>query len=303
MVTRKTLDDVKAMLFEVHGETVKIKDETFVGFKKPSVFIDVEYGEWTAPVYSICRGSCHKQRALKERRFTEQTIQKKLENIFGDTIKLKPGTYKGYDHECGFVDIEYGEWTAFPQNVFKGNGHPLRSIKKRGENLRHTEKEIKQMLLLAHGGEVRLVGSYQGMLTPTAFENDDGVFVAIPANVIHKKTSNPININTELQIKHNIYYEVHWKTKEKLVCQGSWEQKVVNYMNTFKLDYFWQPKTFTTSFGKRYRPDMYVADWNVWVEIKGLWRDGAKEKWEWFHSIYPNSELWDYKELKSLEIL
>lgn len=159
------------------------------------------------------------------------------------------------------------------------------------------------MLKASHGEKVSLVGSYKGMLVPTAFENDDGVFIALPANVIHKKTSNPDSINVEAQFKKHLYYEKHWKTKEKLVCQGSWERKVVQYMNEFKFDYFWQPKTFTTSFGKKYRPDMYVADWNVWVEIKGLWRKGSKEKWEWFHSVYPNSELWDKKELKALQIL
>ncbi len=146
------------------------------------------------------------------------------------------------------------------------------------------------------------------MLVPTSFENYDGIFIVIPANVIHKKTSNPISFNIERQfghkyLKYNLYYETHWKSKERPVCQGSWELKVVKWMNDFKLDYFWQPKTFTTSFGKRYRPDMYVADWNVWVEIKGMWRKGAKEKWDWFHSIYPNSELWDEKELISLGIL
>lgn len=303
MGTRKTLADVKAMLLEKHGKTVSIKEETFIGFKKQASFIDVDYGEWTAPVYSVCRGNRHKQRALMSRRFSESTIQSKLDNIFDGTITLKPGTYKGYDYECIFIDADYGEWKAYPQNVFRGNGHPIRVSKQKGENRRYTEKDIQKMLRESHGDNVSLVGSYQGMLIPTSFENDDGVFIAIPANVIHKKTSNPMSVNIEHQIKSHLYYVNHWKTKERLICQGSWEEKVVQYMNNFKLDYFWQPKTFTTSFGKRYRPDMYVADWNVWIEIKGLWRSGSKQKWEWFHSVYPNSELWDYKELKALEIL
>ncbi len=62
---------------------VSIKDETFIGFKKPAIFIDVDYGEWKAPVYSVCRGGKHKQRAFDVKRFSEETIQRKLDNIFG----------------------------------------------------------------------------------------------------------------------------------------------------------------------------------------------------------------------------
>jgi hypothetical protein len=32
-------------------------------------------------------------------------------------------------------------------------------------------------------------------------------------------------------------------------------------------------------------------------------REDAKEKWEWFHSNYPNSELWNESKLKEMKIL
>ena len=55
--------------------------------------------------------------------------------------------------------------------------------------------------------------------------------------------------------------------------------------------------------GKTYRPDLYLADSNLWIEIKGYMREGSKIKWEWFHSICPNSELWNKKFLKSMKII
>jgi hypothetical protein len=38
-------------------------------------------------------------------------------------------------------------------------------------------------------------------------------------------------------------------------------------------------------------------------EIKGYFRKGAKEKWDWFQSTVPNSELWNKEILKEMGIL
>lgn len=52
--------------------------------------------------------------------------------------------------------------------------------------------------------------------------------------------------------------------------------------------------------GKVYIPDCYLPIEDKWVEIKGRFLGDAKEKWDWFHSTYPNSELWDRPKLKSM---
>ena len=52
-----------------------------------------------------------------------------------------------------------------------------------------------------------------------------------------------------------------------------------------------------------YRPDLYLPEGRLWVEIKGYFRKDAQEKWDWFHREHPNSELWDNKKLKEMEIL
>jgi hypothetical protein len=95
----------------------------------------------------------------------------------------------------------------------------------------------------------------------------------------------------------------HWKTNDELVCQGSWEAKVVDYLNKNQINYLWQPKAFTLSTGKTYRPDLYLEDEDKWVEIKGYFRDDAKAKWDEFISLCPNSELWNVDKLKELNII
>ena len=95
----------------------------------------------------------------------------------------------------------------------------------------------------------------------------------------------------------------HWKTKEKIICVASYEVKVVQWLNKNKIEYLWQPKMFEMPNGKRYLPDVYIIGNDLWIEIKGYFRKDAKEKWEWFHNEYPNSELWNEDKLKEMEII
>jgi predicted nucleic acid-binding Zn-ribbon protein len=104
--------------------------------------------------------------------------------------------------------------------------------------------------------------------------------------------------SNSVTIKH------HWKTGEELVCIAGYEPKVVDYLNSNKINYLWQPEVFQLSTGKTYRPDVYLVDEDKWIEIKGYFRGDAWEKWEEFHSkIKPNSELWGKEKLKSLKLL
>jgi hypothetical protein len=95
----------------------------------------------------------------------------------------------------------------------------------------------------------------------------------------------------------------HWKTSENLYCIGSWEAKVIAYLNNHKIDFIWQPMAFKLPNGKIYLPDLYLIKENKYVEIKGYFRNDALYKWECFHSSYSNSELWNKEKLKSLGIL
>jgi hypothetical protein len=103
--------------------------------------------------------------------------------------------------------------------------------------------------------------------------------------------------------QNNSYISYHWKTGEELVCQASYEYKTTKKLNEICKDYLWQPKAFTMPDGRTYRPDLYLIREDKWVEIKGYFRDKAKEKWEWFHKEYPNSELWDKETLKRMGVL
>ncbi len=109
--------------------------------------------------------------------------------------------------------------------------------------------------------------------------------------------------------QNNSHLLKHWKTGEEVVCVGSYEKRVIEYLNSNKINYKWQHKIFEMRLlsGKKttYRPDLYlIGKKKPWVEIKGFFWDDAEEKWSLFHTeIKPNSQLWNKEKLKELEIL
>lgn len=101
---------------------------------------------------------------------------------------------------------------------------------------------------------------------------------------------------------NNAYAVPHWKTGEVINCVGKYEARVIDYLNSNKIDYIWKPLVFICSSGSRYFIDMYLPETDVYVEIKGRFFPDAKVKWEEFQKAYPNSELWNKDKLKQLGI-
>ena len=99
------------------------------------------------------------------------------------------------------------------------------------------------------------------------------------------------------------YIDTHWLTNEEIVCQGSYERDSVRYLNHHKINYDWQIP-FKLSDGRTYIIDFLNKDTKTYVEIKGWWRDDAKQKFELFKSDNPTLqvEVWDGDKLKELGI-
>jgi hypothetical protein len=207
-----------------------------------------------------------------------------------------------------------------------GSNHP--------KNKKLTEAEANDKMKRAHGDTIRLVwSSFVGTQFKAKFIHSVyGEFEAIPNNIFkgqgmkgdrvarRRKTSlsrygsaspmqnRDIAIRSALKSKETVV-RVHWKTGEELICQASWEPKIVDYLNSNKVEYEWQSRIFKTPIltpkgnSSTYRPDLFLINENKWVEIKGYFRKDALEKWEWFKTQYPTAELWDQRRLKEMGIL
>ena len=94
----------------------------------------------------------------------------------------------------------------------------------------------------------------------------------------------------------------HWKTNQELICRGSWEPVVLDYLNNNRIEFDWQiPHTLPD--GSLYIVDLYLIASAVWVEIKGFPRTAWLNKWNQFKQLHPNCTVWDKDKLVSLGII
>lgn len=258
------------------------------------------------------------------RKFSVSEVKEKLFSVHGDVISLDEISYKNMKSTAKFIDKDYGEFYNCPWNVInRCQKHP-----KKGGTFKLTLKEVKDKLYEAHGGEVFLnESSYKNMSTLAKFiDIDYGEWWAQPLNVIYHKKSHfkrtsekrkrtwlkkygveHISKNKEILrkiSKSQTFSKTlsHWRTGEEVVCVGSYERKVVEWLNKKKINFRWQIP-FNVLNNKKYFVDLYLIDENKYIEIKGYFRKDAKQKWDWFHNEYLNSELWNEKKLKEMEIL
>lgn len=322
------LETVQRRLIETHGDAVKIIDSTYVGFKKKARFIDIEFGEWDAYVYAVCRGGRHKQRFIAERRITIDEAQQRLEQKHEGRIVVKCDTWKNAGTRCIFIDLEFGEWESLFYNVLCGNGHPERVKQRRSESQRLTIEEIQATLDRLHDGKVTFVGPYVNAGVKCKFNDVEfGEFEASPTNVLYKGTghlkrallrrketsletfgvSHPMQCDEIflkcLRSNRKHFKSIHWRTCQQLNCLNNWELAFVEWCNTNKEDFLWQPKAFKMPNGRTYRPDAYLPARDLWIDIKGYYPEASRVKCEWFKSIMPNFELWFKADLERLGIL
>lgn len=258
-----TEDEIHERIRLAHGDLVKIDISTYKNAAKLARFIDVDYGEWWAQPGAIFAGRQHIKRFHDSLKMSIDVCKKHLETAHGNQIMLDESTYIDHHTKCTFVDIDYGAWNAKPVNVLNGSKHPVRGLQDR-----------KNTWLEKYGVD-------------NPFKSDE-----VQQRVL-------LNTRTKVtKIKH-------WKTSCVLTCVGSYEAAFVSWCNQNMIDFEWQINHVMPN-GKKYRIDALILDGvfaNTWIEIKGFFRDDAKQKWEWFHSKYSNSELWMESRLIELGIL
>ena len=263
-----SIKEVEIRLYERFGDIVKIIPSTYVRTKIKAQFIDKKFGMfWCEPLYVMSRGYRHPNYRKVCKLIDVKEIKERIFSTHGSTVVLDESTYLGTHFKARFVDSLYGEFWTLPKTLIKGgHGHPNRTLGKR---------------------ESTMMEKY-GVRNP--------------------QQSKEIS-DRSARSSNNSSVKIHWKTGEELICRASYEFKVIDYLNINKIEYLWQPKVFNTPIlsptGKNtvYIPDLFLIDTNMWVEVKGWMRKDAQEKWDWFQSEYPNSDLWNKNKLKEMGIL
>ena len=323
------IEQIKAMIKEIHGDTIRINESTYKGMSRKCKFIDKDYGEWiTSPSKIIHRKQGHKARAVEKARKTfinnygvdnplkDPTIKNKIKN----TCMKKYGVNNPAKNKVIQEKMSMSMIKAYEDGSI---------IVKREKTCmkRYGVKNVTQCPVIRAKMKDTLFNNY-GVIVPA--KNKVILNKMKVTNITKYGVDNPSKnkviidkiINTNIAkygVKSTMQYpEIatknaraqskskilkHWKTNEELICIGSYERAVVKYLNKNKINFKWQSKTFNMPDGRTYRPDIYLYSTKKWIEIKGYFRNDALEKWEWFRSVKPNSELWNKKKLMEMKIL
>jgi hypothetical protein len=284
-----TIEEVERRLYEIHGDMVMLDKSTYKDVRTKCRFIDKECGEWWVAPHTLFSYKCgHPDKKMKKMAATNL-------KLYGNICSLRDPTVQEKSRQSNMK--HFGCFSPFGNKEIqeKSKQTNLRIFGPRGPSNDECVKEKKRQTNLRN----------RGFEYPAQSEEVREKYKQ--SCLCHFGAPHPMK-NPEIALKvarhsNNSLVLKHWFSNEDVVCIASYEVAVIEYLNSCRIDYNWQPQIFTMYDGRTYRPDLYLSDLDIWVEIKGYFRGDAQEKWEWFHKEYPNSELWEQKKLKEIGIL
>jgi hypothetical protein len=118
----------------LRGTKIRIDYETYQSSQIPAKFIHEDLGEWFQRPSDVFRFKRHPEESKKRHKdsyLKKVTPVEEIQKQLPEGIKLDPSSYVSTHKKARFIDPEYGEWWATPNNVIsKKQGHPVGRMKK-----------------------------------------------------------------------------------------------------------------------------------------------------------------------------
>ena len=97
--------------------------------------------------------------------------------------------------------------------------------------------------------------------------------------------------------KGNYYHQIYMRS--------SYEIAYAHYLDLRGIKWLYEIKTFILEKNNTYTPDFYLPETDEYIEIKGWWRDKAKDKFEEFKNLYKTIKIsvLEKHDLKNMEVL
>lgn len=95
-----------------------------------------------------------------------------------------------------------------------------------------------------------------------------------------------------------------WFEYNNFYFRSSWELNFANWCDLSGVKWEYESKTFDLG-NTTYTPDFYLPEFDLWIEIKGYWRDNAKKKFKKFKRLYKdiNIEIFEKDKLSELGVI
>jgi hypothetical protein len=295
---------------------------TYIKASVKARFIDPKYGGYWAIPSQILHGqqTGHKARQVERAKTTKiknnsffkpppkkkipvDIIEKRIQ-LINPKVTIVKKLYTNVGDKCWFVEEGYGKFQTTADKLMRGH---CKGFPRKLERIKETKDQNKEN---NPNYQTEIVEKTKKTLKDRYGEK--GLHSDVIQNKV-KKTMierygkpHPMQV-PEFALKcakstNNCYVLNHWQTDEELFCVASYEAIVVLYLNKNKIPFDFQKTTFTLS-STTYRPDFYLPHIDCWIEVKGWFRAGAKEKWDEFQKIQPNSELWNLEKLYKMGLL
>jgi len=90
-----------------------------------------------------------------------------------------------------------------------------------------------------------------------------------------------------------------------IFVRSRWEANIYRIYTYLGYTLQYEPRSFKLSDGRTYRPDFYVKELNLWIEVKGRWLKDARDRFNLFKKDYSSVQIQvigpcEYKELYDL---
>lgn len=96
----------------------------------------------------------------------------------------------------------------------------------------------------------------------------------------------------------------NWTNYKNINFRSPWEANFAKFLDGSGIKWQYEPRTFDLG-DTTYTPDFYLSEFDCYIEVKGFWRNDAKEKFNMFQSKFNdiNIQVFEANELKLIGII
>ena len=88
----------------------------------------------------------------------------------------------------------------------------------------------------------------------------------------------------------------------KNICfRSTWEVQTAKWLDQHNIEWLYESKVFSLKINNSYTPDFYLPKLDKYIEVKGYWREDAKNKFNEFKTIYSNKSIYVMDNIKKLD--
>lgn len=109
------------------------------------------------------------------------------------------------------------------------------------------------------------------------------------------KRPNMVGALNPMHLHPNSYKSIRGKAFVRedlgLFLKSTWEANILRVFRSLGLNVDYEPRYFSLSGGRTYRPDFFIHETGEFVEVKGFWTEDARSRVDMFMKEYPKLHL------------